>query len=173
MSLSNGRTDEDIIAGAIDALENYTADSEQRASLLIDVPESTLEKHVDKLTDALFLADPPMAMRIANLLPPVCTRQHAENYIYYLNHTGDPGYAAGVFVTFKARSTHRTKLTEWSLDKALWKWMRHTDNASIEAVVRELGPDWGALWADHVAVVFGSGRLSRRLHKLAGQLRDD
>ncbi|MGH8877414.1 MAG: hypothetical protein ACRD0P_08750 [Stackebrandtia sp.] len=173
MSLINEPTDDDIIAHAIEALENYAPDSEERAGRLIVVPESTLEKHVDKLTDALFLADPPMAMRIANLLPPIYIRKHAENYIYYLNHTGDPGYAAGVFVTFKARSTHRTKLTEWSLDKALWKWMRHTDNGSIEQVVRVLGSDWGALWADHVAVVFGAGRLSRRLHKLAGQLRDD
>ncbi|ADD46011.1 hypothetical protein [Stackebrandtia nassauensis] len=172
MSFINEPADEDIIASAIEALENYAPDSEERAARLVDVPETVLEKHVDRLTDALFLADPPMAMRIANLLPPICTRRHAENYIYYLNHTGDPGYAAGVFVTFKARSVHRTKYTEWSLDKALWKWMRHTDNGSIEDVVRELGPDWGALWADHVAVVFGAGRLSRKLHKLAQQLRD-
>lgn len=172
MTVFNEPTDDDIIASALEALENDAPDSEAHATRLSEVPESVLEKHVDRLTDALFLADPPMAMRIANILPPICTRRHAENYIYYLNHTGDPGYAAGVFVTFKARSVHRTKYTEWSLDKALWKWMRHTDNAAIEAVVQVLGPDWGALWADHVAVVFGAGRLSRKLHRLAQQLRD-
>ncbi|HZE41038.1 MAG TPA: hypothetical protein VE172_19740 [Stackebrandtia sp.] len=171
MSLVPELSDDDIIADAVVALENYAPDSETRALLLAGVPEATLEKNLDRLSDALFLADPPMAMRILNVLPPIFTRLHAESYISYLNHTGDPGYAAGVFVTFKARSNHRTKLTEWSLDKALWKWMRHTDNASIEEVVRELGPDWGGLWADQVAVVFGAGRLSRRLRKMAESLR--
>lgn len=166
-----GDPDEAIMARAIDALENYSFDSEEHASALAELSDAVLEKNLDRIGDALFLADPPMAMRILNLLPPAFTRKHVDTYISYLNRIGDPGYAAGVFVTFKARAIHRTNRAEWSLDKALWKWMRHTDAASLEAVVHDLGPDWGALWADQVAVVFGSGRLSRKLRRLAERMR--
>lgn len=161
----------DVLRDAIAALETFQPDSEERALRLQDLDTELVESHIRAITDALFLAEPAMAMRVLNVLPASFFKVHADNYISYLNSIGDPGYAAGVFVTFKARSVHRTNLIEWNLDKALWKWMRQTDTVNLEEVVVELGPDWGSLWADQVAVVYGAGRLSKRLTKLAESLR--
>ncbi len=162
----------DVLRDAIAALETFEPNSEERAMRLESVPMETLEEHIGPITDALFLAEPTMAMRVLNALPAAFFKIHFENYLAYLNSTSDPGYAAGAFVIFKARSIHRTNLNEWNLDKALWKWMRQTDTVNLEEVVVALGPDWGSLFADHVAIVYGAGRLSKRLHRLAESLRD-
>ncbi|MGH8793613.1 MAG: hypothetical protein ACRDXX_13345 [Stackebrandtia sp.] len=162
-----------LVDNVLAAIEEDAPDAEAVARGLSDVSEAVLEKNADRLSEVLLWADPPMSMRILHTLPAAFTRRHVDNYLYYLNNTANAGFAAGAFVVFKARSAHRTNLMEHNLDKALWKWMRHADHDAIEAVLRTLGPDWGALWADYTAVVLGSGRLSRRLHREVRRMRDD
>lgn len=172
MTSAPANTADEFVARAIAALERDAADAEELALGLAEVSESVLGKSSDRLSEALLWADPPMAMRILNVLPAMYTRDHIDNYVAYLNHTGNPGFAAGAFVVFKARSFHRSNRNEWNLDKALWKWLRHTDNDAISAVLHTLGPDWGSLWIDYVAVVFGAGRLSRRLRRELRRMHD-
>ena len=163
-------SDEAVITSAVEALAHDSPDSEALALRLAELSEPVLEKNIDRIGDALFATDPVLAMRVLNVLPAAFTRRHAETYVSCLNHLPSTGDVAGAFVTFKARSVHRGKIAEWSLDKALWKWLRRSNNANIELVLYDLGPDWGALWADYTAVVFGAGRLSRKLHRMAARI---